>query len=635
MIDAGTVKPLTARGRLAGIISGKAQGRGAEIVNMILNSPDDHRLAALNFISQSMTSKAPSTAGKDDFSGRQVLLSVLRAQRGLIASSRERLHQELKRMAKDLVPAIVEMLPEYSGGDLHLLIELATTLADPALSGPLKPILGARDRFAAVMALQALAASGGKNNVSEIKQALDNEDLRWTAVAMLADLGAKETVGAVARLLVDPSTEVRLEAIRALTVFQDPRAIKLFKQVCGTDPSQRVRDAAVEAVKRVSTRHGIPFDEAELTAAATKSIKTRNAIDPVLAEARLAHASDVHLVPGSPIAFRLHGLIKETGSGILSRKRCESMIREIVPESVEPLIERDLQADFSYGVPGLGRHRVNVFQERRGLSAVIRLIPPEVPGIASLGLPPQVNDIATYQQGLVLVTGRSGSGKTTTMSALVNHLNETRALHIITLEDPIEYIHYRKRSLVNQREIGRHTESFPMALRSALREDPDVIVVGEMRDLTTMRLAVEAAETGHLVIGTLHTPNAVGAVERMVEVFPASEQQQVRLMLADSLKMVIAQSLIPRASGPGRVGCFEILVCTSAVSNLIRDNKMNQLPGIMQTGKSVGMKTMDSALFELMASRSISSQEAYVRALNKEPFQRRLQPTGSQPRVEK
>ncbi|MBL6975571.1 MAG: Flp pilus assembly complex ATPase component TadA, partial [Deltaproteobacteria bacterium] len=209
--------------------------------------------------------------------------------------------------------------------------------------------------------------------------------------------------------------------------------------------------------------------------------------------------------------------------------------------------------------------------------------------------------------------------------AIVNRLNETKSLHIITLEDPIEYIHHRKKSLVNQREIGRHTKSFPVALRSALREDPDVVVVGEMRDLTTMRLAVEAAETGHLVVGTLHTPNAVGAVERLIEAFPATEQQQVRLMLADSLKMVLAQHLIPKKDGPGRVGCFEVLVCTPAVGNLIRDNKINQLPGIMQTGKAAGMKTMDSALFELMSTRAISSKEAYVRAVNKEPFQHHVQ----------
>ena len=615
---------MTGRARLARVITGQIPDRGAELVSMILDGPEEHRLAALQFVARTVETEDSKTDSDSGFGGDAVLLAILRAQKGLLWSTRERLQTELKELSENLVPALVRMLPEHSGGDQHLLIELATTLADPFLADSLKPILSSNDSFAAVLALQAVAAFGTEESVQLIVEALKKEDLRWTAVALLADGNVKSSIGEVAHLLADASAEIRLEAIRALVSFSDQRTIQLLLKVCSNDPEQRVREAARSAIRRISVRHGIPVDEDDLATASASNLRSKREIDRVLAKARISGASDVHIVPGAPCAFRVHGRIQEAHTTPLSAERAEKMIMEFVPEAARKELLEDLQSDFSYTVPGLGRHRVNVFQERRGLATVIRLIPPEIPGIATLGLPPQVKEIATFQQGLVLVTGRSGSGKTTTMSAMVNHLNETRALHIITLEDPIEYIHHRKRSLVNQREIGRHTVSFPAALRSALREDPDVIVVGEMRDLTTMRLAVEAAETGHLVVGTLHTPNAVGAVERLVEVFPAGEQQQVRLMLADSLKLVIAQSLIPRSRGPGRVGCFELLVCTSAVGNLIRENKINQLPGIMQTGKAVGMKTMDSALFELMSSRSISSQEAYIRAMNKEPFQRYL-----------
>ena len=625
MNESSTTTPNTARGRLADVISGRVSDRGSALVSMILDSPDDYRLAALDFIAQSSRSIGDENSNSQDFAGEKVLLAVLMAQKGLLSFTRERLQKELKERSVNLVPAMAKLLPDHKGGGLHLLLELATTLADGVLAPSLIPLLKSPDRFAAVLALQAIAASGAEDTISILTSALQNEDLRWTAVALLADMEASASVGPVAHLLADPSPEVRLEAIRALSIFSDQRTVKLLKQVCAADRSQRVRDASFEAVRRISNQHGLPLDEDELLAASTRSLESDREIDQLLAEARVAGASDVHVVPGSPFAFRLHGDIKEIGKDALTSEKTREMILPMVPEASLADLEQDLQLDFSYVVQGLGRHRVNVFQERRGLSAVIRLIPPEVPGFSTLGLPPQVNEVSEYQQGLVLVTGRSGSGKTTTMAAIVNRLNETKSLHIITLEDPIEYIHHRKKSLVNQREIGRHTKSFPVALRSALREDPDVVVVGEMRDLTTMRLAVEAAETGHLVVGTLHTPNAVGAVERLIEAFPATEQQQVRLMLADSLKMVLAQHLIPKKDGPGRVGCFEVLVCTPAVGNLIRDNKINQLPGIMQTGKAAGMKTMDSALFELMSTRAISSKEAYVRAVNKEPFQHHVQ----------
>jgi len=328
----------------------------------------------------------------------------------------------------------------------------------------------------------------------------------------------------------------------------------------------------------------------------------------------------VHLVPESAPCFRIHGELREARPEPLTREECASMLLDIAPDNAQEAIRNDLQADFPYVLEGVGRHRVNVFAERRGLASVIRLVPPAAPGPDTLGLPPRVRDITSMQNGLVLVTGRTGSGKSTTQAALVDLLNEARPVHIITLEDPIEYLHERKRGLVNQREIGRHSVSCPAALRAALREDPDVMVGGEMRDLVTMRLAVEAAETGHLVIATLHTPTAVGAVQRLIEAFPVAEQQQVRLMLSDSLRMVIAQSLVKRVDGAGRVGVFELLLCTQPVSALIRENKLNQVLGVMQTGKENGMRTFDMALLDLVASHAITGEEGYSRAQSKDAF---------------
>ncbi len=565
---------------------------------------------------QEMSDPAWPAPGADS-----LLLKVLRAQRGLLSTVREQLQKELQSLAPVLVPAIARLVPAKSGGDLRLLLEQARYLAQPSLLPVLTPVLESPDPFAPVLALQAIAAIRTAEATAVVVGALDRPDLRWAAVGLVADFKMTQALGALARCLSDPSTDVRLEVIRALVAIGDPRTLPWLRKVSGHDPDQRVREAAREALRRLSVHHGLPFDERELLASSASAARADRPIDRILAEARMAGASDVHLVSGAPVAFRVHGRMTEPEPGrALTPEDVERLVRPMVPQRLARDLERDFQADFSYVVPGLGRHRVNVFMERRGLAAVIRLIPAEVPSIATLGLPPQVKDVTTFQQGLVLVTGRAGSGKTTTLAALVNLINETRAVHVITLEDPIEYLHPRKRSLVNQREVGRHTLSFPAALRAALREDPDVIVVGEMRDLVTTRLAIEAAETGHLVLATLHTPDAVGAVERLIEVFPAAEQQQVRLMVSDSLKMVVAQTLIPDATGTGRVGCFELLVCTPAVSNLIRENKVNQIPSLLQTGRAQGMRTFDSALLELVQSGRIAAEEAYMRAVNKEAF---------------
>jgi twitching motility protein PilT len=590
--------------------------RPAAIVQALLEGNETQHRRALEVLVASIGS---ADAAGSPAAAQDPLLALLHAQRNLLSSGRERLHRTLGEVGDRLAPAIERRLGRLSGGDLRMVIELARGLALPALVPALLPLLGDGDRWTAMMALQAIGEVEGPEATAVLIDALGREDLRWTAVALLADRGAQESMPHVARLLSDPNVEVRLEVIRALLTFADRRLVPYLARSAATDPDVRVRDQAAAAARHLAARHGVPLDEAELRPVVRLNVPDLP-FDQILADARQRGASDVHIVPGSPPAFRIHGDLVDIAGEPLTRESAEALILPIVPERLREDMARDLGADFSYVVSGVGRHRVNVFLERRGWSAVVRLIPGQPPRLRDLGLPTIVREVVSLNQGFVLVTGRSGSGKSTTMAALVDLLNEMRPVHIITLEDPIEYLHERKQALVNQREIGRHSESFPHALRAALREDPDVMIVGEMRDLVTMRMAVEAAETGHLVIATLHTPTAVGAIQRMIEAFPASEQQQVRLMLADALRMVIAQTLVRRKKGNGRVGAFELLVCNQAVSALVRENKLAQVAAQMQIARAEGMKTLDNALLELVQSGEIAVEDAYAKATNKEPF---------------
>lgn len=553
-----------------------------------------------------------------DGRGPDPIRELLRCQRDLMSSSRDRWNRIMQDTGRALVDPVARRLAIWKGSELHLLLDLARVVARPELVPALKAHLASTDRWASLFALQALSACGGDESLQILVESLSQDSLRWSAIALLAERKAPSTMAAVARHMGDPSPDVRVEVVRAFQAFGDRRLIPYLTQMCAKEQYERVRVQILGALRRLSALHGISMDEDEIRSKSCFQVKLKTRMDYLLREARLADASDVHVVPGSPPAFRVHGELIEISAPSLTREDADSLIREVVPERMAADLERDLEVDFSYVVPSVGRHRINVFHERRGLSAVVRLIPGEVPSFARIGLPPQLRAIVSMQQGLVLVTGRSGSGKSTTQAALVDLLNESRPVHIVTLEDPIEYLHDRKRGLVNQREIGRHSMGFPVALRAALREDPDVIVVGEMRDMVTMRMAVEAAETGHLVIATLHTPTAVGAVQRLIESFPGSEQQQVRMMLADSLRMVIAQTLVRKATGPGRLAVFELLLCNQAIGAMIRENKLSQVQAALQTGRAEGMRTMDQALLERVEAREINPEDAYSRASNKD-----------------
>jgi len=343
-------------------------------------------------------------------------------------------------------------------------------------------------------------------------------------------------------------------------------------------------------------------------------------ISELLAFAVKNKASDLHLSAGLPPMIRVHGDIRRINLPPMDHNTVHDMVYDIMNDGQRKVYEESLEVDFSFEVPTLARFRVNAFNQNRGSGAVFRTIPSKVLTLEELNAPKIFKEISDQPRVIVLVTGATGSGKSTTLAAMVDYVNESTFGHILTVEDPIEFVHQSKKCVINQREVGPHTLSFSNALRSALREDPDVILVGEMRDLETIRLALTAAETGHLVFGTLHTSSAAKTIDRIVDVFPAAEKEMVRSMLSESIRAVIAQTLLKTKDGSGRVAAHEIMIGTPAIRNLIRENKIAQMYSSIQTGQNVGMQTLDQCLQDLVRRNVVSVGEARARAANKDMF---------------
>lgn len=333
-------------------------------------------------------------------------------------------------------------------------------------------------------------------------------------------------------------------------------------------------------------------------------------IDDLLQYAHDHKASDLHITVGIPPKCRINGELMDMPYDKLLPPDTDALIRPLLGEHFSDVLERDGEVDFSYSIRSLGRYRVNVFKQRGSYAAVMRLVGTTVPAPEVLGIPQSVTELITKKRGMVLVTGPTGSGKSTTLASLIDQLNNKYNAHVITLEDPIEYLHNHKQSIVNQREIGLDTQSYANALRAALREDPDVILVGEMRDLDTISTAITAAETGHLVFSTLHTIGAAATIDRVIDVFPPHQQQQIRIQLASVLEAVISQQLIPTSDNRGRVAAYEVMHATPAVKNLIREGKSHQITSIIQTSKKLGMLTMDDAIYDLYLKRKIDAERA-------------------------
>jgi len=339
-------------------------------------------------------------------------------------------------------------------------------------------------------------------------------------------------------------------------------------------------------------------------------------------------ASDLHITVNLPPTVRIHGDCEQMNYPPLNREMSRDLVYAIMNDKQRARFEEFNDIDFSLDFGSRGRFRVNAFMGREGVGAVLRVIPSQIKSVEELGIPQVISKMADFERGLVLVTGPTGSGKSTTLAALIDQINQTRRGHILTVEDPIEFVHPHKKCVVNQREVGPHTNSFASALRAALREDPDVILVGEMRDLETISLAVSAAETGHLVFGTLHTSSAAQTIDRIIDVFPAHQQSQIRAQLSESIRGVVAQTLLKTASGKGRAAAVEVLVSTPAVRNLIREGKTFQLPSVIQTGVKEGMQTIEQSLSELVINGRVAQEEALSKAPDKEAFIRFLREGG-------
>jgi len=347
-----------------------------------------------------------------------------------------------------------------------------------------------------------------------------------------------------------------------------------------------------------------------------------NKIDKYLQTALKQNASDLHFVSGDPIRSRVHGSLQAMADETLTVEFAQEALNEIMDGTMQQAFERNDSADFAYEIENVSRFRVNVFRHLNGIGAVFRAIPSEAMSLDDLNMPKVVRSLCRHTQGMILVTGKTGSGKSTTLAAMIDEMNRRMKGHIVTIEDPIEFVHTAKGCLISQREIGVHTRSFSDALHSALREDPDVILVGEMRDLETISIAVTAAEMGILVMGTLHTNGAAQTVDRIINSFPADKQSHIRTMISTSLRGVVSQQLLPTVHQPGRAAALEIMINTPAVSNLIRQGKLDQLETAIQSGGRIGMKTMDNALMELVDKGWVSGLEAYQQANNKHMFEK-------------
>lgn len=555
----------------------------------------------------------------------EVLLLVLDYARNLVGWLRTRILDTLQTFGDDVLRPAVQLLQHEDEAIRTNALVLSERFDDPRLVGPVCRLLNDPDWWLRITACETLARLKDERALPFLLKALEDDNTRWAAIDAIGRIGSLSALKPLAALLRDPREEVRLEVVSALAHYSDPRLVPLLDQLRERDPSLQVRTRAGEVRRELSTKLDLSFHgESERPFVAGAAERLARPLDRLLAKARESGASDFHISVGEPPLVRHDGVLSRLADHPpLDAAATEAMLFDILSPRQAGLAREHGELDFCHAIPDVGRYRTNLYLQRKGWAAAFRVIPNTPPTFGDLGIPPRLVELLDYHQGIIVVSGPSGSGKSTTLAALVNLINESRSSHVITLEDPIEFVHPIKNALVNQREVGQHTESFARALRGALREDPDVIMVGEMRDPETIRMSLEAAETGHLVIATMHTTSAIQTVERLVKAFPPDEQPQVRMSLSESLKYVLSQTLIPRQDGKGRVAVFEVLKGTLSVGNLIRDNKSFQIPSQMQIGRRVGMQTRDMALSDLVDAGKVSPEDAWLRADQPAAFEAR------------
>jgi twitching motility protein PilT len=551
--------------------------------------------------------------------------AFLRTFREIYGPTKDRAIEALRELGPEFIRAFLDRDHSADPGQAALASSIAVTIRSPEAVPHCIRFLTGDDWWLRDRAAMALAEIRDESALPHLLALLDNAESNLSAAAAL---GVWRTPKALPGLLEaykkgESHKDLRLEILDAFARIEDPRIAPLLQKIAQVEKDPLVR---TKAARLAALRGG--GAEAATNAAGPKVFQPlefeatpRPGLADLLRHARAVGASDLHLATDTVPQMRVHGHLGPLPLPPSESGQMDEWLESVLVDGRAEALEKRRQVDFCHKDDELGRFRTNVFFQRKGRAAVFRLIPYEVPNLTDIGLPESLWEITSYSQGLVLVTGAAGCGKTTTLAALVDRINETQRSHILTVEDPIEYVHAHKEALVNQREIPSHSQSFARALRQALREDPDVILVGEMRDLETISLAITASETGHLVLATLHTTTAPATVDRIINAFPPDQQGQIRLMISDSLKAVVSQTLLPRRDGSGRVAAYEILRNTPAVGGLIRDAKTFQIPTAMQTGAASGMILMDGALLQLVQEGTIEPRVAYDRALRKEAFE--------------
>ncbi|MEX1246523.1 MAG: PilT/PilU family type 4a pilus ATPase [Thermoanaerobaculia bacterium] len=551
--------------------------------------------------------------------------AFLRTFKTTFGPVRDRAIEGLRELGPEFLRAFLE---RDHGGDpaqAALAASIAVTIRSAEAVPHCVRFLTGDDWWLRDRAALALAEIRDESTLPHLLQMLKDPESNLSAAAALGVWGTPMALPGLleAYKQADTLKDLRLEILDAFARMEDPRIGPLLQKIVQVDPdplvkekaSSLLRERAGQAIDTSGSAVGRTFQPLDFAATPEPSLSD------LLRHARAVGASDLHLATGTVPQMRVYGKLGPLPLPETSPERMAAWLEPLLTGGREAELEARRQIDFCHKDAELGRFRTNVFFQRKGPSAVLRLVPYEIPNLRDLGVPESLWEVTGYSQGLILVTGPASCGKTTTLAAFVDRINETQAGHILTVEDPIEYVHTSKEALVNQREVPAHSRSFARALRQSLREDPDVILVGEMRDLETIALAITAAETGHLVLATLHTTTASSTVDRIINAFPADQQGQIRMMVADSLKAVVSQTLLPRRDGRGRVAAFEILRNTPNVAGLIRDSKSFQLPTAMQTGSAAGMMLMDSALLQLVQDGTIEPRVAYERAQRKEAFE--------------
>lgn len=553
---------------------------------------------------------------------QDVILQILVFAKELVGWLRDRILDTLRTFGDDVLKPAVGLLQHDDDNIRTTALVLVEQFNDPRLVGPVCRLLTDDDWWMRISACDTLGRLKDERAVPHLVKALSNEEVRWAAIDALAQIGSPKALKPLAQLLRDKRKEVRTEVVRAFGHFTHPQLLPLLKQVNEKDASSEVRTLAAEVFRDMSTRLNLETGNIEHNTMAVSADSLINPLDRLLARVREDGASDLHIVPGDAPFWRHKGtLVRIPDVEPLSPAKSREWVLSVLNEHQTKVFLENGEVDFCYSIPEVGRYRANAFEQRLGTCATFRVIPNVPPTFSDLRLPGRLTELLDYHQGLILVSGPAASGKSTTLAAIVNLINESKSTHIITLEDPIEFVHPTKTALINQREQGTTTVSFARALRGALRQDPDVIMVGEMRDLETISMSLEASETGHLVIATLHTTSAVATIERLISSFPPDEQGQIRMSLSESLKYVVCQSLLPRKDGEGRVACYEVLKGTFNVGNLIRENKMHLIPSLMQIGRNQGMQTVDMALEDLVEADLITPEAAWGRAEKQETFE--------------